>query len=43
MKKAMYYCNCTNEDCEISQEILDLEKPCPECGGELEPAQVDEW
>ncbi len=41
MPNQKYYCDCTK--CNIYHEILDPDKPCPKCGGKLEPAQVEDW
>ena len=38
-----YYCDCTNPKCDFYHQILDPDKPCPECGKKLEPAQVEDW
>ncbi len=43
MREGTYYCNCTNPKCGLWYRILDPEKPCPKCGGKLEPQEVEDW
>ncbi len=38
-----YYADCTNPECDVYHKVLDIGKPCPECGSKLEPAQVEDW